>query len=147
LFLCFNWTPYWGSGGIAPRILDLETRWRWVLSFTRRPLYFQGKGHWYPMDTRLGGPQSRSRRGGEEKNSQCLLGLEPPTFQPVAQSYTTELTRLLKKYRGGMILTSSLIKICQSLQNLWGGGGGGGEWQKHKQTNAHDVKKLPLHIQ
>jgi hypothetical protein len=25
---------YWGSGGIAPRILDLGTRWRWVVSFT-----------------------------------------------------------------------------------------------------------------
>jgi hypothetical protein len=30
--LCFNWAPcheaYCGSGGIAPRILDLGTRWR-----------------------------------------------------------------------------------------------------------------------
>jgi hypothetical protein len=24
----------WGSGGIAPRILDLGTGWRWVVSFT-----------------------------------------------------------------------------------------------------------------
>jgi hypothetical protein len=30
---------YWASGGIAPRILDLGTRWRWVVSFTPRPLY------------------------------------------------------------------------------------------------------------
>jgi hypothetical protein len=30
---------YLGSGGIAPRILDLLTRWRWVVSFTTRPLY------------------------------------------------------------------------------------------------------------
>jgi hypothetical protein len=30
---------YWGSGGIAPRILELDTRWRWVVSFTPRPLY------------------------------------------------------------------------------------------------------------
>jgi hypothetical protein len=30
---------YWGCGGIAPRILDLGTRWRWVVSFTTRPLY------------------------------------------------------------------------------------------------------------
>jgi hypothetical protein len=41
------------------------------------------------------GPQSRSgRSGGEEKNSQPLPGLEPPIIQPVAQHYTTELTRL-----------------------------------------------------
>jgi hypothetical protein len=34
---------YWGSGGISPRILDLGTRWRWVVSFTSQPLYPQGK--------------------------------------------------------------------------------------------------------
>jgi len=40
---------------------------------------------------RLGGIQSRSGRGGEEKNSLPLPGLEPP----IIQCYTTELTRLL----------------------------------------------------
>jgi len=29
----------WGSGDIAPRILDLSTSWRWVVSFTPRQLY------------------------------------------------------------------------------------------------------------
>jgi hypothetical protein len=60
---------YWGSGGMAPRVLDLCTRWRWVISFTPRPLYLQGKSPWYPLDRRLGGTQNRSRRGGEEENS------------------------------------------------------------------------------
>jgi hypothetical protein len=55
---------YWGSGCIAPRIVDLGTRWRWVVSFTPRPLYPQGRSPWYPLDRRLGGPQSRSGRGG-----------------------------------------------------------------------------------
>jgi hypothetical protein len=36
----------------------------------------QGKSPWYPLDRRLGGPQSRSGRGGEEKNSQPPPGLE-----------------------------------------------------------------------
>jgi hypothetical protein len=36
-----------------------------------------GKSPWYPLDRRLGGPQSRSGRGGEEKNSQPLPGIEP----------------------------------------------------------------------
>jgi hypothetical protein len=44
---------YWGSGGIAPRIFDLGTRWRWVVSFTPRPLYPQGKSPWYPLDGRV----------------------------------------------------------------------------------------------
>jgi len=30
-----------------------------VVSFTPRPLYLQGKSPWYPLDRRLGGPQSR----------------------------------------------------------------------------------------
>jgi hypothetical protein len=34
---------YCGSGGIAPRILNLDTRWRWVVNFTPRALYPQGK--------------------------------------------------------------------------------------------------------
>jgi hypothetical protein len=60
---------YWGNGSIAPRIHDLGTRWRCVVSFTARPFYPQGKSPWYPLDWRLGGHQSRSGRGGEEKNS------------------------------------------------------------------------------
>jgi len=28
-----------GKSGLAAHILDLGTRWRWVVSFTARPLY------------------------------------------------------------------------------------------------------------
>jgi len=31
----------------------------------------------YPLDRRLGGPQSRTGHGGEEKNSQPSIGIEP----------------------------------------------------------------------
>jgi hypothetical protein len=58
-----------GSEGIAPRIIDLGTRGKSVVIFTPRPLYLQGKSHWYLLYRRLGGPQSRSGHGGEEKNS------------------------------------------------------------------------------
>jgi hypothetical protein len=60
-------------GGVDVQLhsfFDLGTRWRWVVSFTPRPLYPQGKSPSYPLDRSLGGPQSRSGRGGEEKNSQ-----------------------------------------------------------------------------
>jgi hypothetical protein len=86
---------YWGSGGIAPRIVDLGTGWSCVVSFAPRPFYPQRKSPWYPLDRRLGGPQSRSGCGGEEKNSQPLPVLEPPIIQPVDQRYTAELSRLL----------------------------------------------------
>jgi hypothetical protein len=39
-------------------------------------LYAQVKSPWYPMDRRLGGRQSWSGHGGEEKNSQLLLRLK-----------------------------------------------------------------------
>jgi hypothetical protein len=36
----------------------------------------RGKNSLYPLDMRLGGPQNRSERGGEEKNSQPPPGIE-----------------------------------------------------------------------
>jgi hypothetical protein len=66
----------------------------------------QGKSYWYSLDRRLSGPQSRSERGGEEKNSHPLRRLEPPIIQPVVQQYTTELSRLLyKKVKLSLCLT------------------------------------------
>jgi hypothetical protein len=55
----------------------------------------QGKSLRYPLDRRLGEPPSQSGRGGEDRNSQLLPGLEPPMIQSVAQFYTTELSHLL----------------------------------------------------
>jgi hypothetical protein len=60
---------YWGSTGIAPRILTSALRGdEWSVS---RPglFYLWGKNPRYPLDRRLGGPQRRSGRGSEEKNS------------------------------------------------------------------------------
>jgi hypothetical protein len=54
-----------GSGCIDPHFLDLGTSWRWVVNLTPRPLYSRGKSPRYPLDRRLGGPQSAvtPRRG------------------------------------------------------------------------------------
>jgi hypothetical protein len=101
LSLCFFVTEhhtmkaYCGSRAIAPHILDLGTTWRRVVSFIPQSLYPQGKSSWYPLDRRLGGPQSRSGDSGEDKNYQPLSGLKPPIIHPVAQCYTTVLSQLL----------------------------------------------------
>jgi hypothetical protein len=58
---------YWGSVGTAPRILNLGTRWRWVVDFMPRPLHPRGKSPRYPLDRKVGGPQIRSGQSGEEK--------------------------------------------------------------------------------
>jgi len=74
----------WGSGGIAPRIFKLVTRWEWSDSRPGRFAPREGTSttHW------LGDwnwPQSRSGRGGEETKS---LPSPPrhrtPVVQPVA---------------------------------------------------------------
>jgi len=49
-----------------------------VVSFTIRPLSRRGKNSRYPLETGLGLAQTRFGRGGEEKNSQPLPGIEPP---------------------------------------------------------------------
>jgi hypothetical protein len=78
LSLCFNWAPrHEGVLGELHSSFDLGTRWRRVVSFTPRPPYPQGNSPRYPLDRRLGGPQIRSGRGGEEKNSQPPPGFEP----------------------------------------------------------------------
>jgi hypothetical protein len=86
---------YLGSGGIAPSIFDLGTRWRGMVSFTLRMFYPQGNNPWYPLYRRIGGPKRRSGRGGEEKNSQSLPGIEPSIIEPIAQRYTNEVFRLI----------------------------------------------------
>jgi hypothetical protein len=59
---------YWGSGRIAPLILNLSTAWRWVVSLTPRPLCVRWKSPRYPLDRRLYRPRNRSERDGEVKN-------------------------------------------------------------------------------
>jgi hypothetical protein len=56
---------YWGSGGIAPRIPDLGTRWRWVVSFTPRQLYPQEK-----IEREIQSPTP----GIETRSSDCPAG-------------------------------------------------------------------------
>jgi hypothetical protein len=62
-----------------------------VVSFTPRPIYPQGKSPWYPLDRRLHGPQSHSRRGGEEKfptSVYCCKRIFRYRLSPVTFGYT-----------------------------------------------------------
>jgi hypothetical protein len=58
---------YWGSGGVAPRILNLGTRWRWSASLSGRFTL------WYSLD------RSRSGSRGEEKKNPFIA---PPGTEP-----------------------------------------------------------------
>ena len=56
-FLCPYHNGILGGGRIGPLILNLGTRWRWVVNITPRLLY-PGQELWYPLSIKLGYPQS-----------------------------------------------------------------------------------------
>jgi hypothetical protein len=95
----------WGSGYIDPRFLGLGTSWRWVVSFTPLPLYLRGKSPRYPLDRRLGGPQSRYGRRGEEKilDPTGTRTPNPRSSSPWPVAIPTTPSRLLYAYIGAGI--------------------------------------------
>jgi hypothetical protein len=46
-----------GQWRYSSTILNLGTRWRWVVKFTHLPLYSRGKNPRYSLDRRMSGPQ------------------------------------------------------------------------------------------
>jgi hypothetical protein len=66
-------------------ILNLSTRWRWVVSCMSLPLYPQGKWSWHSY-RRLGEPQSQSGLCGEEKHLLLLPEIEPQVLGHPASS-------------------------------------------------------------
>jgi hypothetical protein len=72
----------WRNGGITPRIPNLDIRSR----CSRPDLFTPGeRAPRYPLDRRLGGPQNRSGRRGEEKILDPT-GTRTPTPRPYSQS-------------------------------------------------------------
>jgi len=54
----------------------------WRYSFMLQLLYPWGKGPWYPLDRRMGRPQSQYGRSGKEKNSQPVSGIKSQLPSP-----------------------------------------------------------------
>jgi hypothetical protein len=78
----------WVSGRIDPSLLDLGTRWRWVVNFMPQLLYTQRKNLQYPLDSRLGGPRGAVLTTWKRENS-CppetqTLTLFWSNLQPIA---------------------------------------------------------------
>jgi len=64
---------YLESGGTAPRILNLGTRWSGQIDVPfALPLW---KSTWYSFDRRLGGTQSWSGHCGQERNIPASAGI------------------------------------------------------------------------
>jgi hypothetical protein len=81
-----------------------------------------GKESCYPLARRLGGPQSRSGRGGEEKNSKPPQESNPrtPIVQPVAQRYTDWAITALFHGTGYHLKSCSSLSLSKNiLLSLW----------------------------
>jgi hypothetical protein len=69
-----------GKWRYSTAILDLGTIWRWMVSFTPRPLYPRRKSPWYSLNRRVGVPRIRSGRCGVEENLMPLLVIHPSSL-------------------------------------------------------------------
>jgi hypothetical protein len=94
-----------GDWRYSSTILDLGTRWRWVISFITRQLYPRGHNPRYPSDRF----QWLSGHCGVEKKSLSLTGNRTPAVQPVARPYTSRATPAPPWYRVGSTVASSAM--------------------------------------
>jgi hypothetical protein len=87
-----------------------------MVRFAPRPPYPQGKSPCYPLDRGLGGPQSRSGRGGEEKNSQLPPGIESqnpdrPARNPALNRLSYNMDAYFNVYLGYVLHPTNLTVI------------------------------------
>jgi hypothetical protein len=80
----------WGSGCIDPRFLELGISWRWVVSFTPRPLYPRGKNPRVPIRYEAGWAPEPVWTIWRSENS-CphrYSNSDPSVVHPVSSLYT-----------------------------------------------------------
>jgi hypothetical protein len=88
----------WGCGCIVPHLLDLGISWSGQLHAPAA--LTPGRSPWYPLDRRLGRPQSRSGRHGEVKILDST-GTRTPTSRsssPWPVAITTALSAFILPY-------------------------------------------------
>jgi hypothetical protein len=85
-----------------------------VVSITLLPLYLRGKGPQYPLNRRLGGPQSLSERCGDENYLLLLPGIE---LRPLGRPARSQSTYRLN-YPGSQITTAAKIQYDSNIYYL-----------------------------
>jgi len=90
---CFTMKTYWGSGGIAPHILNLGTRWGCLVSYTPWPFYF------YKILVL--------------ENPQTLWKFHPLTYKPSIRKPTVHRNKLgLSFYPCRFIVNNNPMEYC-----------------------------------
>ena len=107
LSLCMSYRHVQDSKYSSPMI-NSGVRCRWAVSFWTRPTQPR-----YPLNRRLGGPQSRSRRFEKHKNFFPLPRIEPAFLGGPACRLVAIPTTLLPGYE--YVVQSQLIKLSKSL--------------------------------
>jgi hypothetical protein len=88
----------YGSGGIAPSILSLGTKWKCKLGFTLRPVFPRWNWPRYPFYKRVGGPLSRLGGSVEEKKFLSVPAIESESPSPYSSHNIDWATSVLKNW-------------------------------------------------
>jgi hypothetical protein len=86
-----------------------------MVSFTPLPLYLQGKSSRYPLDMRLGGPQSPSGCHGEAEKPLPPTGNLTLAVQPIVTKLTSWLDALTQCMKGQ---SSLFYRHIRSVDNI-----------------------------
>jgi hypothetical protein len=73
-FRAHGMKAYRENRSIAPLILNLSSRWRWMVNFT--PCHFRRES-WDPLNNRLGAPQRLYGPSGEDNILYCHRDMRP----------------------------------------------------------------------
>jgi hypothetical protein len=85
------WRHTAGETVLAPSFLNLGTRWRWVANL--KPQWpYPRKAPWYPLNKKLGRPQSLSGQFREEKISHPYWDSNPRLYSPELICYADYAT-------------------------------------------------------
>jgi hypothetical protein len=92
---------------MGPRFVD--TSWRWVVSFTPRPLYHKGKGPRYPLVGSWVAPRASLDAAEKIPDSIRTPDSDPSVVQPIASRYTNCAIILVTYEIIYMYVTSQII--------------------------------------
>jgi hypothetical protein len=141
--------------------LDLSTSCRSVVSFPPLRLSSRGKSPRYPLEKRLGGPQSRYGRHGENSWPYWDSNSDPLVVQPVESLYrrapssepeADETDNLLLVYTARCQLLIARKRISAYSLSGWrrlpqhGAAAHGRGWTGTRTHRREDHKQKPAHI-
>jgi hypothetical protein len=108
-----------GSGGIAPCVFSLDTRLRWRVCFTARPL-FHAENPQYPLGRRLGGFQSRSWTLWRREKNMLFISRIEPRFVGSLVCNLVGIPNELFRLEVNLILNSILkLFFCKIILKFW----------------------------